>query len=213
MTPLLRLSRGRRRARALSLIALLSFLSFSAACEEAGIPGPDLERMIEQERYQAYDASEFFADGRAMRSPPEGTVALGITLDPAVAEGVRSGVYVDRIPLPVTGALLARGQQCFEITCSACHGIAGDGESWVARKMELRKPPSLVDPRVRSFPDGRIYQVIQVGYGLMRSYVEDLDQEDRWAVVAYVRALQIAADVPLDVLPPALRERAEQELR
>lgn len=210
MTTLLRLSRVKGGGRALLLIALLSC---SVACDEAGIPGPDLERMIEQERYQAYDASELFADGRAMRSPPDDTVPQGITLDPAVSEGVRSGVYVARIPLPVTQALLTRGQQCFEITCSACHGITGDGEAWVARKMALRKPPTLLDPRVRSLPDGRIYQVIQAGYGLMRSYVEDLDQEDRWAVVAYVRALQIAADVPLDALPPALRQQAEKELR
>jgi mono/diheme cytochrome c family protein len=197
------------RGRAFAPIALLS----AAACSDSGLPGPDLERMIDQERYQAYDASELFADGRAMRSPPEHTVAQGITLDPAVAEGVVNGVYVDRIPLPVTRELLARGQQRFEITCAACHGIAGDGDAWVARKMALRKPPSLLHPRTRSFPDGRIYQVIQVGYGLMRSYVEDLDQEDRWAVVAYVRALQIATDVSLDALPPALRRKAEEELR
>jgi mono/diheme cytochrome c family protein len=204
-----RLARGLCRTMGPASMLLLS----SASCSEAGLPSPDLERMINQERYQPYDASELFQDGRAMRSPPEDTVPQGIVLDPAVAEGMINGVYVDRIPLPVTGALLARGQERFEITCAACHGIAGDGEAWVARKMELRKPPPLVGPKVRAYPEGRIYHVIQVGYGLMRPYVEDLDQEDRWAVVAYVRALQIATDVSLDALPPALRQKAEEELR
>src|SRR5262245_34538056 len=161
----------------------VSLLLSSAACEDAGLPGPNLERMIEQERYQPYDASDLFEDGRAMRSPPDNTVPRGLVLDPAIADGIEDGVYVTRIPVPVTNARLGRGQKRFEITCAACHGVAGDGDSWVARKMELRKPPTLLGPKVRALPDGRIYHVIEAGYGLMRSYAEDLDEEDRWAVV------------------------------
>jgi mono/diheme cytochrome c family protein len=184
------------------------------ACDEAGIDTPDLERMIVQERYQTYDPCELFPDGRAMRTPPEDTVAHSpYEITPDIARGVVNGAYVDRIPIPVTRELLARGQDRFQIYCATCHGIAGDGESWVARKMSLRKPPSLIDARVRSFPPGRIYQVIQEGYGLMRSYVEDLDQEDRWAVVGYVQALLVASAVPLSRIPPAQRARAEEELK
>jgi mono/diheme cytochrome c family protein len=184
------------------------------ACDEAGLVTPDLERMIVQERYETYDPSELFPDGRAMRTPPADTVAHSDTeFTRAVALGVVNGAYVDRIPIPVTRELLARGQDRFQIYCAACHGIAGDGQSWVARKMSLRKPPTLIDARARSFPPGRIYQVIQEGYGLMRSYVEDLDQEDRWAVVGYVRALQASSAVPLEALPPSLRARAEEELK
>src|SRR5262245_17634074 len=98
--------RSRLWSRGPSLAAVV--LLFSTACEYSGLPRADLERMIEQERYQAYDASEFFDDGRVMRSPPEGTVAQGTTLDPALAEGMVNGVFVDRLPLPVTAALLAR---------------------------------------------------------------------------------------------------------
>ena len=168
--------------------ALLLFCG--EACDEAGVVTPDLQRMIVQERYETYDPCELFPDGRAMRTPPDDTVVHSTTeFTPELARGVVNGAYVDRFPIPVTRELLARGQDSFQIYCAACHGIAGDGESWVARKMTLRKPPPLIDSRVRSFPPGRLYQVIQEGYGLMRSYVEDLDQEDRWAVAAYVRAL------------------------
>lgn len=186
----------------------------SEACNESGIITPNLERMIEQDRYQAYSPSSLFPDGRAMRTPPAGTeIHGGASLDPAIRTGAVDGAYVARIPIPVTRALLDRGQDRFNTYCAACHGVGGDGDSWVARKMTLRKPPTLIGPRVRAFPPGRIYQVIDQGYGLMRSYVEDLDQDDRWAVVAYVRALDTASGVPLDALPPAARARAEEELR
>lgn len=200
--------RALRGAGALALCLLVS------ACRYTDLPGPDLERMIDQERYEPYEASEYFDDGRAMRTPPEDTVPQGReSLDPVLADGVVSGTYVDRIPVPVTRDLLVRGQNRFEIFCAPCHGVKGDGASWVARKMELRKPPSLIDARTRAFPPGRVYHVVQAGYGLMRPYAEDLGLTDRWAVVAYVRALQRATEVPLDALPAPLRQRAEEELR
>jgi mono/diheme cytochrome c family protein len=174
----------------------------------------DLERMTEQAKYLPYAPSELFDDGRAMRRPPEGTVPNDRPAgQPALTQGVVSGTYVETIPIPVTLALLRTGQKQFETFCAACHGIAGDGDSQVAQNMTLRRPPSLVDARVQAFPPGRIYQVIVDGYGLMRSYEENIPHTDRWAIVAYLRALGTSRGVKLDALPPPLRERARKELQ
>jgi hypothetical protein len=173
----------------------------------------DLERMIDQKRYQAYQASEYFKDGRAMRSPPADTVAHERLLgSAALTTGVTEVGYVERVPIPLDREFLARGHDRYDIFCSPCHGIAGDGESAPAAHMELRRPPSLVGDEVRAFPEGRIFQVVTLGYGLMRSYSDDLALDERWAVVAYLRALQLRTGVALDTLPLALRERAEKEL-
>jgi mono/diheme cytochrome c family protein len=106
------------------------------------------------------------------------------------------------------------GAARFEIYCAPCHGLRGDGESVVAGNMDLRRPPSIVGPAAQAFPAGRIYQVIDNGYGLMRPYREDLiTPEERWSVVAYLRALTLSHGVPLDALPPEIRREAERQLR
>jgi mono/diheme cytochrome c family protein len=127
---------------------------------------------------------------------------------PALVEGQEGGRFVDRGPLPLTRELLVEGRRRFEIHCAACHGLVGDGVSRVAADMTLRRPPSLLEASVRGFPDGRVYAAIARGYGLMPAYARDLDVAQRWAVVAYVRALQRSQAVPLADLPPALRAEA-----
>ncbi|MCC6551538.1 MAG: cytochrome c [Polyangiaceae bacterium] len=171
--------------------------------------------MIHQARYSVWQESPLFADGKVMRSPPAGTVPIdAIVGDPALTEGVAGGNYVTRIPVPVTPGLLQAGRERFDILCAPCHGVTGDGDSQVARNMALRKPPDLTAPPVTEFPAGRIHEVISRGYGLMRSYHEDMPSPvDRWAVVAYVRALQRSRNVPLASLPPDLRARAAEALR
>jgi mono/diheme cytochrome c family protein len=191
-------------------LALLSLVA--AACEDV-FPELDLQRMDAQRKARAYAPSELFSDGRAMRPPPEGAVrADRIVGRPLYTDGVSGGRYADRIPLPVTRALLARGRDRFDVYCAACHGASGDGQSEVAIRMELRRPPSLVDEPARSFPPGRVYQVIDEGYGLMRSYADDLSLEERWGVVAYVGALAVAHAAPLAALPPSVRTEAERAL-
>lgn len=174
----------------------------------------DLERMIYQARYDLWEACAYFPDGKVMREPPAGTVPHGeVDLGPAVTAGLTDvGDYVARVPLELTMDVLRRGQDRFGIYCSPCHGVTGNGVSQVAKVMQLRPPPSLVEGRVAEYPPGRIFQVIDNGYGLMRSYSADLPLMDRWAVVAYVQALQRARGVDLDALPPALRARALSEL-
>ncbi|HWV56347.1 MAG TPA: cytochrome c [Longimicrobiales bacterium] len=173
----------------------------------------DFERMVVQPRYSPYGASDLFADGRAMRVPPEGTVARGEKgYDPLIERGEVDGRYADRVPIPVNLELLRFGRERFDIFCAACHGVLGDGQSPVAARMQLRAPPSLHLPRIRAYPVGRIYQVIRFGYGLMPGYATVLTLEERWAVAAYVQALQLSQYARLDELPDGVRTDAEREL-
>jgi mono/diheme cytochrome c family protein len=107
----------------------------------------------------------------------------------------------------VTRQLLELGRKRFDITCGTCHGPVGDGNSIVATQMSLRPPPSL--HKYSDRPPGYIFDVITKGFGLMASYAADMTVEERWAVVAYVRALQLSQAVPLTQIPPAERARLE----
>jgi mono/diheme cytochrome c family protein len=174
----------------------------------------DLNRMIDQHKYEAYEASSAFANGQVMRTPPTGTVPYDAELRPAeVVSGQRDRHFVDRLPLEVDAALLARGENRFRIFCQTCHGPLADGQSDVARVMRLRRPPSLHEERIRELPAGQLFRVIGEGYGLMPSYGAQLGYEDRWAVVAYVQALQLSQNVALAELPSALRQEATPWLR
>jgi mono/diheme cytochrome c family protein len=193
--------------------AVILTCALTVGCNQSPFPDVDLERMINQKRYASYQPSEFFQDGRAMRTPPPDTVAHDrITDNPALATGLIDGGYVDRIPVDVTREVMDRGRTRFDIFCAACHGIAGDGDSLVAANMQLRRPPSLLSTEVEGYPAGRIFQIVSQGYGLMRPYSDSLTVDERWAVIWYLRALQLRSGVSLDRLPLALRGRAEKEL-
>jgi len=190
-----------------ALVALLV-----AGCDRA-LAGVTFERMLDQPRGKPYRASPYFRDGKLMQEPPEGTVPAADTIEPApVREGLREGSYVQSVPLPVDRALLVRGQNRFETFCAVCHGIDGSGESLVAHNMELRRPPSLLAQPVRDFPAGRVFQVISAGYGLMPAYNTELPVHDRWAVIAYLRALQRSRATELAQLPDAIRREAQRAL-
>jgi mono/diheme cytochrome c family protein len=188
-------------------------LVLALGCEGV-LPEPDLERMIDQRSLRAYERTSLFSDGRAMRPPPPGTIARDVKLG---AEAANTGVtpagdYVDQLPFPLTRPLLERGRNRFEIYCAPCHGVRGGGATVVAANMTLRRPPSLVGPPVTEFPVGRIFQVASAGYGLMPSYQSQLTVRDRWAVVAYLRALALSQRVSLARLPPPERAQAERAL-
>jgi mono/diheme cytochrome c family protein len=192
------------------LWALCSVLALG--CEQA-LPDIGWERMLDQQRGKAYRASPYFPDGKLMQAPPDGTVPANRTALPQpVREGLIGDQYVSTLPVPTTRALLDRGRNRFETFCAACHGIDGSGESIVAHNMELRRPPPLVTEPVRAFPVGRVFQVISAGYGLMPSYAAELSVHERWAVVAYLRALQRSQGSALASLPDAVRKRAEGAL-
>ncbi len=168
-----------RRVFAATTLALL------VGCDESEVvhePSFSLERMQEQPRLDPFDPS--------MSSPPAFAVARGF------------GAALRR-PV-VTRPLVLRGRSHFETICAACHGVRGDGDSVVATKMILRRPPSLLEARIRALSDEQLSEVIARGYGLMPPFANALPEEERWATVAYVRALQIAQGVDVKVLPAPL---------
>jgi mono/diheme cytochrome c family protein len=198
-------------------IFVLAAAALLPGCDDELLPSINLERMLDQSREKPYGADPYFSDGRAMRRPPDDSVpVIRDEATPGLSGGTAGGAYLTRPPFPITRQLLTVGQDRFQTYCAACHGVRGDGESVVAVNMSLRRPPSLINPRVQGFPDGRIYQIIVLGYGLMRPYTEDITTaEERWATVAYLRALQLSqgVGVSLESLSPEARSRAEQELR
>jgi mono/diheme cytochrome c family protein len=151
--------------------------------------------MERQPKMKPYRATDLFEDGRGMRPLPEGVVPRERDLSPEAP--------------PVTAALLETGRAKFDQVCGACHGLAGDGQSEVALKMSVRPPPSLHDPRIRALPAIAIYRAITEGYGMMPRFTPQLDHQERWAVVAYVRALQLSQWAPLKELPEDLKKQLE----
>jgi hypothetical protein len=188
------------RARPPLLVPLLAGL----ACDASDDANRALQRMMQQPRADTWEAHPAFADGKAIQPPPDGTVALDAPDDAEIP---------DRFPVAVTHELLLRGQGRYEIACTPCHGPLGDGRAVVADNFELRRPPSLLDDRRRALSPGQIHRVIREGYGLMGAYRHLLNEQDRWAVTAYVRALQLAGGQTLNDLPAALRDEADRALK
>ncbi len=179
---------------------------------EGVLPGFDWQQMNQQHKFQAFEACSYFLDGRAMQTPPLGTVPRN-TPEADLDHAATGSTYLTQIPVPLTRELFDRGRFGFETYCAACHGGDGSGDSEVARNMDLRKAPSLVDEPVRSFPPGRIYQVASQGYGLMPAFANELTPLERWGTVAYLMALQRSRSVKLDDLPRDLRSEAAAALK
>jgi hypothetical protein len=177
-----------------------------AGCDEDAI-NPMAAR---QPKVNPYSASDFYQDGMAMREPPVGTVPRQrITGNPGLTTGREGAGYVTTFPIKVDEGFMRLGQKRYNITCGTCHGPLGDGDSIVAKQMSLKPPPSLMDFADR--PIGYIFEVATKGHGLMASYATELPVPERWAVVAYVRALQTARTATLDRVPLAERTRLEKE--
>lgn len=169
------------------LIPAIGLLALTG-CE---VPSEFFQRMEVQSKYEYYETSEFWADGRAMRAPPEGTIPREAKVgNPGMTTGRVNGAPVAAIPVQVDKSLLQLGQKKYSIVCAQCHGQLGDGNSVVAENMGLRLPPSLLELADR--PAGHFYTAINEGYGVMPSFSGELNTQERWAVVAYVRALQAA---------------------
>jgi mono/diheme cytochrome c family protein len=189
-------------------VAMLAALIWVAAigCDEDTI-NPMAAR---QPRVSAYGGSDFYSDGMGMRSPPAGTVPRQrVTGNPGLTSGKQGKEYSNVFPLRLDEPLMRLGQKRYNVICATCHGPLGDGDSIVARQMSLRPPPSLMDYTNR--PTGYLFEVITKGHGLMASYEAELPLPERWAVVAYVRALQVSRTATLDKAPLAERTRLEKE--
>lgn len=206
---------GRLRASAAERGLVLVLLALLPGCrteQTLVTPDPHLERMLTQPKRLPYQADPLLPGGMVMQKPPEGTVPVDMVVgSPSLTTGIADDRWTDRIPLPVDRPLVETGHQRFDLFCATCHGVLGDGVSVVASKMSLRQPPSLQDTRIRAYPPGRIFATIRQGYGLMPGYAVQLSVHDSWAVVAYVRALQVARGAPVASLPPEVRARLAKE--
>ncbi|HVI23942.1 MAG TPA: cytochrome c [Myxococcales bacterium] len=188
--------------------AILLALLASAACGDTTIFDP----MERQPKSRPFSANPFFEDGRSMQRPPPGTVPRErIVGQPGLVAGRIGGKDVEDFPLPITKELVAVGHKQFDIRCATCHGFLGDGRSLVAANMSLRPPPNLHERK--GMPVGHYYQVVANGFGLMPGYAPELSVEERWAVVAYLRALQLSQSAPIAMAPADERERLMREKR
>jgi mono/diheme cytochrome c family protein len=159
--------------------------------------------MHDAPRYKPLAASDFFADGRASRNLPAGTVARGwLRADDALYTGRANGELLAEFPFPITNTDMQRGRDRYNIYCTPCHGILGDGQGMVVQR-GLRRAASYHQDRLRDEKVGYFYDVVTNGFGAMQGYAEQIPVRDRWLIVAYVRALQLSqhatmAEVPAD---------------
>jgi mono/diheme cytochrome c family protein len=168
---------------------LLAVLALSlAGCDD----------MARQPRHSAYNRSSLFANGAAMQAPPTG----------AVSQDERSRAQALATRPAMTSALLARGQERYGIYCAVCHGALGDGDGIVPSR-GFPHPPSFHQARLRAAPSRHFVDVIGNGYGVMYAYGDRVAPADRWAIAAYIRALQLSQAAPVAALPPDDRARIE----
>jgi mono/diheme cytochrome c family protein len=190
------------RRKAATTVALAVALSATACRQD----------MHNQPRYKPFAATSFFGDGRSERPTIEDTVARGqLHLDPARYTGKENGKDITYFPIQITRGDVARGQERFNIFCSPCHGLAGDGHGMIVSR-GLRQPPSYYDPRLVNAPVGHFFDVMTNGYGAMYSYASRVPVDDRWRIAAYIRTLQstvsAGAVAQQNVTPSAPQSRA-----
>jgi hypothetical protein len=164
--------------------------------------------MHDQPKYSPLRPSEFFTDGRSARPLPDGTVARGHLNDDVLfytGKGA-DGKPADTFPFPVTRDVILRGQQRFNVYCTPCHDRTGSGNGMIVRR-GYRRPPTYHSDRLRQVPNGYIYDVIANGFGAMPDYAAQIQPRDRWAIVSYVRALQLSQQASIQDVPAEARGR------
>jgi mono/diheme cytochrome c family protein len=166
--------------------------------------------MHDQPKYIPLRESTFFSDALSARQPIADTVARGhLDDDTLLYTGRDHNQLAEVFPFAVDAAVMARGQERYNIYCSPCHGRTGMGDGMVVRR-GYRRPPAYDDPRLLAAPVGHFFDVITNGFGAMPDYAAQIPAKDRWAIIAYVRALQLSAHATLADVPPAERARLQQ---
>ncbi len=165
--------------------------------------------MFNQPRDNPLSSSDFFANGAGSRPLIPGTVARGhLNEDQAFYTGKIGTNLVETFPFPVTRAVLDRGRERYDIYCSVCHGRTGLGNGMIVQR-GFPMPPSYNIDRLRQAPVGHFVDVITQGYGVMYSYASRVEPVDRWAIAAYIRALQLSHNASFDAVPPDERAKLE----
>jgi mono/diheme cytochrome c family protein len=195
---------------ALRLSIVLMAMLVTGGCERAR------QDMYDQPKLKPFAATDQFADGSASRSPLPGTEAAAIGPFAGTSSGrIGTSAARDRAALidatqapPPTLQRLQRGRERYEIYCTPCHSVAGDGDGLVVRR-GFPSPPSFHTDRLRAAPDRYLFDVITQGHGVMPPYAGQIAPDDRWAIVSYVRVLQLSQHVQADKLAPAARARLD----
>ncbi|HUB66631.1 MAG TPA: cytochrome c [Candidatus Methylacidiphilales bacterium] len=165
--------------------------------------------MYEQPKILPEQQNEYFPSQAVDLAPPAHSVPRGgVADDSPFYTGHDGAALTDRIPIPVTPALMSQGRDLFEINCSMCHGRDGYGQGIVVQR-GFPAPPSYHTDRLRKAPVGHFFEVITNGYGVMYPFGSRLSPEERWAVIAYIRALQFSQDAPLSELNPEDQKKVE----
>lgn len=182
-------------------IVLLGWVALSG-CEQDMARAP---------RVNPLQASAFFPDGRSARPLLEGTVAQGQLMeDELLYTGMVDGKAAEQFPFPITPEVLARGQERYNIFCSPCHDSLGTGNGMIVQR-GFPAPPTYHQDRLRTSPPGYFFNVITKGFGKMYGYAERIPVTDRWAIIAYIRALQLSQNAKLEDVPEAERQKLQGE--
>lgn len=190
----------RQVARILRVVFFMASLMVFPSCRRD---------LADQQHHEPMEASSVFPDGSASRTPPEHTLARGqLHEDALFYHGKMRADYASVFPAPVTRAQLERGRERYDIFCSVCHGSAGMGDGIIVQR-GFRPPPSLHLDRLRDAPPGYLFEVITHGRGLMYPYGSRVDAADRWAIIAYIRALQLSRHATLADLNAEQRKKLE----
>jgi len=175
--------------------------------------------MDQQQKFKAQSANPLFADGRSMRLPVPGTVARGeLSLDEHFTWGTIDGEWATEFPddVQVNSELLARGEARFNIYCIPCHGMSGHGDGMVSRRAEVSEygawlVSDLSSEKGLAHPIGEIFNITGYGINTMPGYRSQISPQDRWAIVAHVKALQMSQSIDIAEIPQADRERLLRE--
>jgi mono/diheme cytochrome c family protein len=166
--------------------------------------------MYDQPRYEPLEKSDFFSDGRSSRPLVAGTVQYKAPpADDVLHTGKSNGQLAAELPMPLTEALVKHGQERYDIYCSLCHGRTGAGDGMIVQR-GYRQPPTFNSDRLRGVPIGHFFDVMTSGFGAMPSYSLQVPAEDRWAIAAYIRALQLSQYASAEETPGDLRQQLEQ---
>jgi mono/diheme cytochrome c family protein len=177
-------------------LSLLCVLCVSVACRQD---------MHDQPKYIPLRESTFFADQRSARPLVAGTIARGqLRDDPLLYTGKVNGADATVFPFPIDDQVMTRGHERFDIFCSPCHGRTGQGDGMIVRR-GYRKPPTYHQDRLRQAPVGHFFDVMTNGFGAMPDYAAQISVRDRWAIAAYIRALQLSEHATVDDVPSAER--------
>ena len=183
------------------LVALAGVCLLAAGCRQD---------MHNQPKYIPLRDSEFFVNGSSARPLPEDTVARGtLEDDAAFYTGKENGQPVSELPIPLTQALVDRGEQRFNIYCSPCHDRSGNGQGMIVRR-GYKQPPSYHIDRLRQAPIGHFFDVMTNGFGAMPDYRAQVPPRDRWAIAAYIRVLQLSEHASLSDVPAEDRAKLSQ---